>query len=226
MSRPGIEHLAIILDGNRRWARRRGLPASRGHQAGVLALERTVKACFKRGIKCLTVYVFSTENWGRTRQEVGALMKIMERALDKYVDLLDREQVRLKVIGRVKDFPKTLQSRLDRAVHKLRHHGRGLLTLALIYGGRDEIVRAAEKAARHRGKLSEEAFAKFLDTAGLPDPDLIIRTGGRMRLSNFLPWQSTYSELLFTKTLWPDFGPRQLKAILKSYSLRQRNFGK
>lgn len=226
MAQTKVEHLAIILDGNRRWASQHKLPIYRGHQAGVRALERIVKACFKRGIKYLTVYTLSTENWQRTKGEIKALMKIMEQAINHYTDLLDREQVRLRVVGRVKDFPKSLQSSLDRAVHRLRHYRRGILTLAMSYGGRDELVRAAEKAKRAGGKLDEETFAKFLDTTGLPDPDLIIRTGDRMRLSNFLLWQSAYSELYFTRTLWPDFKTRHLDSALKSFVKRRRNFGR
>ena len=221
-----IQHLAIIMDGNRRWARRKGRPAYLGHQAGVLALEKTVRACGERGIKYLTVYGFSTENWGRSQSEVKHLISIFEQAIKKYTDLLDQEGWQIQFIGRVKDFPKSTQSLIAKAIERLRHHHKGVLTIALSYGGRDEILRAAEKAKTRTSKLTEADFAKLLDTKDLPDPDLIVRTGGVMRLSNFLPWQSTYSELYFTLALWPDFNAKSLDQALTEYAKRQRNFGK
>lgn len=221
-----IKHLAIIMDGNRRWAKKQGLPTYRGHQAGVLALEKTVRACSERGIKYLTVYGFSTENWGRTKGEVGHLISIMEAAIKKYTDFLDKENWSIRVIGRIKDFPKSTQSLFDRSINQLKNNQVGILTLALSYGGRDEILRAVEKAKLQKSKLTETNFADLLDTRGLPDPDMIVRTGGVTRLSNFLPWQTTYSELYFTNTLWPDFNAKQLDKALLAYAHRKRNFGK
>ncbi len=221
-----IKHLAIIMDGNRRWAKQQGLPTYRGHQAGVLALEKTVRACGERGIKYLTVYGFSTENWGRSKSEVTHLVGVMEAAIKKYTALLEEENWQLRVIGRLKDFPKSTQSLFDKSINQLKHNQTGTLTLALSYGGRDEILRAVEKAKLQKSKLTETNFADLLDTRGLPDPDLIVRTGGITRLSNFLPWQGTYSELYFTNTLWPDFNARELDKTLKDFAQRKRNFGK
>jgi len=226
MSNNSITHLAIILDGNRRWAKRKGLPIYRGHQEGILALERTVKAASKRGIKYITVYGFSAENWGRTKSEVAVLIKLIKYAIEKYTDMLEVNDLQLRIIGRLNDFPKSVKSVLDQAIYKLKNNKSGVLTLALSYGGRDEITRTVQKAKRMSGKLDEEAFSNLLDTAGLPDPDLIIRTGGVMRLSNFLPWQGVYSELYFTKTLWPDFSASHLDRALRNFAKRQRNFGK
>lgn len=221
-----IQHLAIIMDGNRRWAKRKGWPAYRGHQAGVLALEKAVRACGDQGIKYLTVYGFSTENWARSQSEVKHLIGAIEQAIQKYTDLLDQEKWQIQFIGRVKDFPKSTQSLMAKSTQRLHQNQKGVLTVALSYGGRDEILRVAEKIKTHTSKITETEFAEFLDTKGLPDPDMVIRTGGVMRLSNFLPWQSTYSELYFTPTLWPDFDAKALKKALADFTQRQRNFGK
>ncbi|OGB74736.1 di-trans,poly-cis-decaprenylcistransferase [candidate division Kazan bacterium RIFCSPHIGHO2_01_FULL_49_10] len=225
MAKSQINHLAVIMDGNRRWAKKKGRPVSAGHAAGVKALDKMAKACKKLGIHYVTVYAFSTENWQRNKTEVRAMLKLLEKTIQEYTDQMDRERVGLKVIGRVKDFPKSLQSAIDKSVNKLKAHRRDILTVALSYGGRDEISRAAAKASR-AGRIDEKSLAAHLDTAGLPDPDLIIRTGGQMRLSNFLPWQGVYSELYFTNTLWPDFGEKDLKKAIREYTRRQRNFGK
>jgi undecaprenyl diphosphate synthase len=225
MAKSQINHLAIIMDGNRRWAKKKGLPVSSGHAEGVKALDRTAKACKKFGIHQVTVFVFSTENWGRSKGEVAALVKLLEKAIREYTDKMDEEKVRLKVIGRIKDFPKSLQSAIDKAVNKLKGHQHDVLTIALSYGGRDELVRAAQKASK-QGRIDEKSLAANLDTAELSDPDIIVRTGGQMRLSNFLPWQGVYSELYFTNTLWPDFGEKDLAKVVREYAKRQRNFGK
>ncbi|MFA5966910.1 MAG: polyprenyl diphosphate synthase [Patescibacteria group bacterium] len=221
-----VKHLAIVMDGNRRWAKKKGYPTYKGHQAGVQALENIVRACNERDIPYLTVYGFSTENWGRTKSEVSWLIKIIAAAVKKYTVMLDREGWRLQVIGRLKDFPKSTQSLFDKSINQLKNHQKGMLTIALSYGGRDEILRAIEKAKKQSGKLTEKGFSALLDTRELPDPDMIIRTGNQMRLSNFLPWQGTYSELYFTPTLWPDFNAKSLDQALQEYSRRQRNFGK
>ena len=226
MHNHGVKHLALILDGNRRWAKQKKLPAFRGHQAGVVALERTVKAALKRKIRFITVYGFSTENWGRTKLEVAALVGLMKYAVEKYADMLEDNDLQLKVIGRLNDFPKSVRSAFNRIIYKLKDNKSGILALALSYGGRDEIIRTIQKIKRTAGKLDEETFSDLLDTAGLPDPDLIIRTGGIRRLSNFLPWQGIYSELYFTKTLWPDFNSRHLDLALRNFKERKRNFGK
>jgi undecaprenyl diphosphate synthase len=225
MAKSQIKHLAIIMDGNRRWAKKRGLPVSSGHAAGVKALDRTAKACKKLGIHQVTVYAFSTENWQRNKAEVSAMLRLLEKTIRDYTDQMDKEGVKLRVIGRVKDFPKSLQSTIDKSVNKLKRHQRDVLTIALSYGGRDELVRAAQKASK-QGRIDEKSLAANLDTEGLPDPDMIIRTGGQMRLSNFLPWQGVYSELYFTNRLWPDFGEKDLTKAIHEYAKRKRNFGK
>jgi len=220
-----IKHLAIVMDGNRRWAKKRGLPVYSGHAAGVLALEKIIRACSKYNIPCVTVYGFSTENWGRSKVEVAGLMKIINAAIIKYVDMLDEVGWRIKFIGRVKDFPKEIQSSISKAEQKLRNNKSGMLTIALGYGGRDEIIRTINKI-KNKTRATASDFERLLDTAGMPDPDLVIRTGGQMRLSNFLLWQMAYSELYFTNTLWPAFTPKHLDAALVEYSKRQRKFGK
>jgi len=226
MNKHGVNHVALVLDGNRRWAKTRNLPAFKGHQAGLQALEKIVKASVKRGIKYITVYGFSTENWGRTKAEVKALVELFKYAINKYEDMLQENDLQLRVIGRINDFPKDVKSVFDQAMHRLKDNQSGVLTLALSYGGRDEILRAVGKAQKVKGKLDEKTFSSLLDTHDLPDPDLIIRTGGAQRLSNFLPWQSTYSELYFTKTFWPAFTAKHLDRALNNFAERKRNFGK
>jgi len=226
MHNHGVKHLALILDGNRRWAKKNGLPAIKGHQEGLVALERIVKAAIKRGIKYITAYSFSTENWGRSKTEVGILVKLFGYAVKKYTDTLDKNGLQLRIIGRLNDFPKSIKSSFDKSIYRLKNNKQGVLTIALSYGGRDEILRAIRKSKNAKGKIDEKTFSLFLDTADLPDPDLIIRTGGVRRLSGFLPWQSIYSELYFTKTLWPDFNSRHLDLALRNFKKRKRNFGK
>jgi len=220
-----VKHIGIIMDGNRRWAKQKGLSAYKGHQAGVLALENMVKACQKRSIPYLTVYGFSTENWQRSQVEVKHLIGLFERMAQKYADMLEEIGWKLNIIGRLKDFPKTTQSAFTKSINQVKDNQQGVLTIALSYGGRDEILRAAEKAKQQTSKLTDKIFSQLLDTHDLPDPDLIIRTGGQIRLSNFLPWQTTYSELYFTDTFWPDFNAKHLDKALAEYAKRGRNFG-
>lgn len=219
-----IKHLAVIMDGNRRWAKQRGLASHHGHRAGKIALEKMVRACKRKDIKYLTVFGFSTENWHRSKTEVDALIDVMIEALEEYADLLKKENVSLRVIGDIEGFPKKLKTVLKRVVEDSKKNSAGILTVALGYGGRDEIVRAASRLKSKT--VTQATFEKALDTAGLPDPDLVIRTGGVIRLSGFLPWQIVYSELYFTSTLWPDFGSSHLNRALKSFAKRKRNFGK
>ena len=226
MQNYGVKHLALILDGNRRWAKQKNLPVPKGHQAGLLTLEKIIKAAIKRKIKYITVYGFSTENWGRNKLEVRALVELLKYAVEKYEGMLQENDLQLKIIGRLNDFPKSVKSAFDKVTHRLKNNQSGVLTLALSYGGRDEIVRAAQKAKKVSGKLTEETFSTLLDTAELSDPDLVIRTGGIKRLSNFLPWQITYSELYFTDILWPDFSSNHLDTALRNFAKRKRNFGK
>lgn len=215
-------HIAVIMDGNRRWARKRLLPAAAGHSAGVEAVHRIVRSCSKLGVKYLTIYAFSTENWARAKDEVNALMFLLDKAIREYVAELMEGNVRLVFSGDLSALPeKTRQSLLDGAA-RLKDNTGLTLNLALNYGGRQEILAAANKAIaagiRH---LDEETFSSFMYTAGMPDPDLLIRTSGEQRLSNFLLWQTAYTEFYVTDTLWPDFDENDLTEAIKSFNKRE-----
>ena len=220
------------MDGNGRWAHRRNLPRSLGHQAGVEPVRRTVEECIRRGIGVLTLYAFSAENWRRPKIEVRALMRLLRRTLAQETERFVRHGIRLRPIGDPGGLPDPVRRALDQAT-EATHHGRRLeLNLAVNYGGRQEIVAAVRRlaaqvagGARSAASLAAGDLAQQLGTDGQPDPDLLIRTGGEQRLSNFLLWQAAYAELYFTKVLWPDFGPEQLEAALASYRGRQRRFG-
>ena len=219
----GFRHLAVIMDGNGRWATRRGLPRVAGHRAGVEAVRRLVRLSAKLGLPCLTLYALSTENLERPRAELNALMEMLRRYLARELPEFLRQGIRLRTIGDLRRLPADLQARL-RDARRQTANGRGLtLCIALAYGGREEIVRAAHRSGSGR---SEAAFARGLDTAGLPDPDLLIRTGGELRLSNFLLWQMAYTELYFTRVLWPDFRGRHLRQALAAFARRERRFGR
>lgn len=215
-----MEHLAVIMDGNGRWAEKRHLPRIMGHRAGAEALDRCMHYCKAAGIRYLTVYAFSTENWKRSEEEVTGLMKLLSGFVHSKEKELLAEGVRFKVIGRRSDLSEKLQAEIA-ALEEKTKAGDFTLIVALSYGGRDEIVRAAMK---FRGG-TEEDFANCLDTAGLPDPDLVIRTSGEQRISNFLLWQSAYSEYYFTETLWPDFDQVEFDRALASYAKRERRMG-
>jgi len=220
------QHLAIIMDGNRRWARKKKLASYFGHQEGYKKFKEIADACLKKGIKILTVYAFSTENWRRSKKEVNFLMKLLESCLDKEALDLQEKKIKVKVIGRREDLPPSLQKKIEQLEKATASNKRGILNLAISYGGRDEILRAVNRAIQAGQVVKDEAsFSRFLDTAGQPDPDLIIRTGGQGRLSNFLLWQAAYSELYFTDTFWPDFTIKELDKILSDFARRQRNFG-
>lgn len=226
-------HLAIIMDGNGRWAVRRGLSRHEGHEMGIEALRRVVRACVARGIPYLTVYAFSTENWERPADEVAALMRLLDRVLIEEVDDLAAQGVRVRVLGRRKGLPEDLVARIEQACQKTAGNDRLILSVAWNYGGRAEIVDAAQAIAREAaaGRLDPEAinetlFAEYLYTAGLPDPDLVIRTGGEFRISNFLLWQVAYAEFWATPVLWPDFSERDLDEALEAYRHRSRRFGR
>lgn len=224
----GVRHLGIIMDGNRRWAKRRGLPTLAGHRRGYDVFKKAGEWCLDRGIEILTVYAFSTENWNRSKKEVGYLLRLVMLALLKEVDSLHRNNIRISVIGRVHELPKRLQQRIVRAVDLTKHNTRGTLQLAVNYGGRTEIVDAVKKvvaAARDSSRINERSISEALYTAHQPDPDLIIRTSGEQRTSGFLAWQSVYSELLFIDKYWPDFTERDLDQALNEYGRRQRRFG-
>ncbi|MBO5643034.1 MAG: di-trans,poly-cis-decaprenylcistransferase [Kiritimatiellae bacterium] len=208
------------MDGNGRWAKARRKPRISGHKEGALALDRVMHYCREEGIEYLTVYAFSTENWNRSRAEVTALMNLLSSYIKEKSDTLLKNQVRFKVIGRRSDLSKSLQKSISQLEEKTKD-GQFTLIVALSYGGRDEILRAAEKYSGG----GEEAFSKCLDTADIPDPDLIIRTSGELRLSNFLLWQAAYSEFYFTDVMWPDFGREEFDKALNSYKNRERRMG-
>lgn len=222
---PAVSHIAFIMDGNGRWAKRRGLPREAGHRAGAKTFSRIVEHCVSRGIPTVTVYAFSTENWRRPKGEIDAIMELLERYIDDTFSRYADRDVEIVFIGRRDGLSPALVEKMD----KLERESRGRSTrvnVALNYGGRDEIVRAVNRLAGE-GKLpcDEESLSAALDTAGRPDPDLIVRTGGDTRTSNFLLWESAYAEYFFTGTLWPDFNERELDRILTDYARRHRRFG-
>ncbi|MDT8437544.1 MAG: polyprenyl diphosphate synthase [Wenzhouxiangellaceae bacterium] len=225
-------HLAIIMDGNGRWARRRGKPRTYGHQAGTEAARKIVRAVAERGIRTLTVYAFSSENWSRPRTEVNRLMSLFRRALDREIDDLHANGVRLNFIGNRQTFPKRLQAGMNRAELITRDNDRLVLNIAASYGARDELVQAARALAREAaaGRLDPDAIDEdMLDDrtalAGQPPPDLLIRTGGEKRLSNYLLWHLAYTELVFSDVLWPDFTEQHLDQALADFASRERRYG-
>lgn len=220
-------HVAIIMDGNRRWAKKNGLGPIEGHRKGIDALIKTTEESAKLGIKYLTVYALSTENYkNRSREEVGAILKLIEEGVTKHLPRLKKEGVRLNCIGDLDALPAATKLAINRSIGALSKGKRGVLNVAINYGGRDEIIKTAKKLAEKNLPFTEEEFEKNLFTEGMPDPNLVIRTGGCSRLSNFLLWQTSYSELYFSDTLWPDFGEREFKKIVDDYSERIRNFGR
>ncbi|HMS94155.1 MAG TPA: polyprenyl diphosphate synthase [Tabrizicola sp.] len=225
-------HIAIIMDGNGRWATNRGWPRLVGHRKGAERVREIVRACPGLGVRWLTLYAFSTENWKRSTEEVLGLMAIFARYIEREADRLAKAGVRLRFIGERGRLDPKLQRLMAGIEARTAGNDRLNLTVAVNYGGRDEIVRAVRKLAESAAAgvldpahLTEAAFAGHLDTAGLPDPDLVIRTSGETRISNFLPWQAAYAEYEFTPTLWPDFTPDELAAILQRFSNRERRFG-
>ena len=222
-------HLAIVMDGNRRWARKKHLPAIAGHRAGVDTIRRTLRAARDRGVEYLTLYSFSTENWSRDEEEVGALMALLEETIRRETKTLVEDGVRLKVIGRLHELSDRLQRAIDGAVKETSGGARGVMTLAFNYGGRAEIVDAVKRLVADRvapDEIDEAAIAKRLYAPEHPEPDLLIRTGGELRVSNFLLWEVAYSEMWATQVLWPDFSVADLDAALASYAERERRFGR
>ena len=223
---PAPAHVAIIMDGNGRWAQNRGMLRILGHQAGIKATRRVVRAARRIGIKYLTLFALSTENLNRPKPELNALFSLLREFIVKDIAEMIENNVRLIVIGRLTLLPRDIQKLIADAVFRTRKLKKMTLVIAIAYGGRDEIVRAAEKfAASGRKKLSQKDFSQLLDTAGIPDPDLLIRTGDELRISNFLVWQSAYTELYFTKTLWPDFSKRHLQKAVREFNARERRYG-
>lgn len=222
------EHLAIIMDGNGRWARERGLPRIAGHRAGTENLRRILTSCTEFGIKVLTLYAFSTENWGRPPLEVRGLMNILESVIDRELEELHANGVQIRHIGRIEDLDPKLRQKVEQAIARTRGNDRLILNVALSYGGRDEIVGAVRRIVADGiapEQIDELLIGYYMDTAGLPDPDLVVRTSGEMRLSNFLVWQAAYSEFYFTPVYWPDFDEEELRNALWHYARRERRFG-
>jgi undecaprenyl diphosphate synthase len=225
-------HIAIIMDGNGRWAREKGLARTAGHRAGIERVKEAVRTAAELGVGVITFFAFSTENWSRPKKEISVLMRYLNNFLDRQIKELDKNNMRFLVIGRAEPLPKYLQEKIKEAEAKTRDNTGLVVVLALNYGGRQEIVDAAKKFALSVAggeavveDLTVEGFSEYLYTAGLPEPDLFIRTSGEMRLSNFLLWQISYAELFFTKKYWPDFRKKDLEDAVKIYQRRERRFG-
>ena len=229
---PPPEHIAIIMDGNGRWAKKRGLPRTAGHAAGAETFRRIATSCRSIGVKYLTVYAFSTENWKRSRDEVESIMALFEKYLHEAIDEMEQDHIRLKVLGDLSRISPELRALIERTAEISTHYDGFQANVCINYGGRDEIVHAARRFAaqcaageKKPEELTEEAFGGLLYTAGIPDPELIIRPSGEERVSNFLLWQSAYAEYYFTDVLWPDFDERELDRAIAAYQKRDRRFG-
>ena len=223
------QHVAVIMDGNGRWAKSRGLPRLAGHKAGTENLRRIIRACVRYSIPYLTIYAFSTENWGRPSDEVQGLMQIMEDVIDNELEELNQEGVQIRHIGRLERLAPSLQAKVLHSVEITRENKRLTLCIAWNYGGRDEIVCAIQRIIADGLRPQEvdaDLVSKYMFTAGVPDPDLVIRTSGEMRISNFLIWQTAYAEWYVTPTYWPDFDEDELLKALRSYDQRDRRYGK
>lgn len=227
------DHIAIIMDGNGRWAKKKLLNRVFGHEKGAETVREVITACREFEIKILTLYAFSTENWSRPEKEVNTLMKLLKKFIQSEKGELHNKSIKLNVIGQKERLPMDVQKELDLAIEKTKNNTAMILNLALSYGAREEITRAVRKIANETKQgnifsedINEELVSKYLYTSGMPDPDLLIRTSGEMRVSNFLLWQIAYSELFITKTLWPDFTRDEFINILRDYQKRNRRFGK
>lgn len=225
-------HIAIIMDGNGRWATKRGLPRTAGHAAGSETFRRIATYCRSIGVQYLTVYAFSTENWKRSAQEVDAIMQLFEKYLHEAIDTMAADHIRLKILGDPSRISPELRALIARTEEISTHYEGFQANICINYGGRDEIVRAARRFAAccaagtaQPDALTQDMFAAFLDTADIPDPELIIRPSGEIRVSNFLLWQSAYAEYYFTDVLWPDFNEKELDRAIAAYSRRNRRFG-
>ena len=229
---PPPQHIAIIMDGNGRWAKKRGLPRTAGHAAGAETFRRIATYCRSIGVKYLTVYAFSTENWKRSRDEVESIMALFEKYLHEAIDEMEQDHIRLKVLGDLSRISPELRALIERTAEISTHYDGFQANICINYGGRDEIVHAARRFAaqcaageRKPEELTEEAFGALLYSGGIPDPELIIRPSGEERISNFLLWQSAYAEYYFTDVLWPDFTERELDRAIAAYQKRDRRFG-
>ena len=226
------KHIAIIMDGNRRWAKNKGLPISLGHKEGAKTLEKIVRYANKIGIKYITVYAFSTENWKRTEEEVSALMNLFQSYLDDYSKRADSENIKVKIIGSKKGLSEKMKKSIEKCMERTKNNTGVTFNIALNYGGRDEIVKAVQNIAKQAknnqlevDEINEKTISDNLYTMGQPDPDLVIRTSGEQRLSNFLPWQVVYAEFLFVEKNWPDFTEQDLDNAIIEYQKRTRKFG-
>ena len=226
-------HVAIIMDGNGRWAKSKGLPRPMGHYHGYLALREIVRICGDLGIKALTVYAFSTENWSRPKEEVDSLMNLFAQAASEEIPLMMEENVQLRVLGRFNELPKEAQHSLAASIMATAGNSRLILSLAINYGGRKEIIDVVREACNQAvagtldpEQITEQDISSMLYTSGLPDPDLIIRTAGELRVSNFLLWQIAYAEIWVTSTLWPDFSQSDLIRAISDFQQRERRYGK
>ena len=224
-------HIAIILDGNGRWAKKRGLPRTAGHAVGAETFRKIATYCKDIGVEYLTVYAFSTENWRRPENEVSTIMKLLGKYLQEAIDTMERDHIRMKVLGDLEGLSPELREMVART-DEISHHYEGFqANICLNYGGRDEILHAARRYARDYaegkadGELTEAGFADYLYSAGIPDPDLLIRPGGEQRISNFLLWQCAYAEFYFTDVLWPDFTPAELDKAIAVFNSRDRRYG-
>lgn len=222
------QHVAIVMDGNGRWASRRRKPRLYGHKQGALHARDFVEIFAEYGIPYLTLYAFSTENWSRPKAEVDGIIKLLSENLDRAVKIAHEQNIRIRHLGKEDRLPEAIRRKARAAIEKTSNNSGLTVNVAFNYGGRSEIVNAAQQIIRSRIKsdsLDEHVFSRYLYTAGIPDPDLFIRTGGEMRISNFLIWQSAYAELYFTPVLWPDFGRDELEKALTDFGRRQRRFG-
>jgi len=226
------KHVAIIMDGNRRWARKRGLPAIVGHRQGVRSIRNVMEAARDAGVGILTLYTFSTENWKRSKDEIAGLMDLIEEYLDNEYKQLVENNIRLNTIGRMDRFRPALRDKIEKVKQLTKENSKLMLNLALDYGSRDEIAVAARNIAEDARKgrialedITEEFFSEHLFTVGIPDPDLLIRTGGEFRVSNFLLWQISYSEIYVTNRLWPDFGKKEFAKAVETFKRRDRRIG-
>ena len=227
------KHIGIIMDGNRRWAKSKMLPVKLGHKQGAETLKKIVRYANKIGIEHLTVYAFSTENWQRSDEEVDNLMNLLQNYLDDFTKEADTENIVIRVLGDVTQLSESLQKGIASAIERTKNNTGIIFNIALNYGGRAEMIKAVQEISEEikngnlkSEEITEEVISNYLYTKGQPDPDLIIRTSGEMRLSGFLMWQSTYSEILFLDKLWPDFSEKDLDASIEAYSKRKRNLGK
>ncbi len=233
MTRNQLNHIAVIMDGNGRWATKRGLPRTAGHKKGAEVVVQIAKAAKEFGVKYLTLYAFSTENWKRSPEEIGALMQLLRQYLDKNFKELEQNDVKIRFIGERYMLDADIVEKMERLEQNTAENKSLVLQIALSYGSRQEILNTAKEIAERVKNgdmqlqdIDEQTFSAMLYTGGVPDPDLLIRTSGEQRISNYLLWQIAYSELFFTKTLWPDFAKEEFKSIIENYQTRERRYGK